>query len=141
GNFGLVAAFAAIISYAMVKYRLMDITIVINKGLAYSLVLCVIFAPSYLAIAVSHRATLYSIPPLLAGTIIFASGLWTVFKNPRATTNKLFGLLCLSLCFWLFGMFMVYSSPHETEALFWGRFMYVGGGFFPAVFCQFCAKF
>src|SRR2546425_10421509 len=141
GNYGLVAACAAIISYAMVKYRLMDISIVINKGLAYSLLLCVIFIPSYLAIAVSHRATLYSIPPLLAGTIIFASGLWTVFKNPRATTNRLFGLLCLSLCFWLFGIFMVYSTTDETEALFWQKFIYVGVVFIPAVFSQFCSNF
>src|SRR3989442_12535073 len=112
-----------------------------NKGVACSFLLCVIFFPSYLAIAVSHRATPYSIPPLLAGTIIFASGLWTVFKNPRATTNRLFGLLCLALCFWLFVMFMVYSSTHVTEALFWEKFIYVGVVFIPAVFSQFCTIF
>src|SRR5437867_11472150 len=95
----------------------MDVSIVINKGLAYSLLLCVIFVPSYLAIAVSHRATLYCIPSLLAGTIFFAIGLWTVLKNPRASSNRLFGVLCLALCFWLFGMFMVYWSSHETAAL------------------------
>src|SRR5207249_9996570 len=75
------------------SYRLMDITVVINKGLAYSLLLCVIFIPSYLAVAVSHRATPYSIPPLLAGTIIFASGLWTVFKNPRSEERRV-GRVC-----------------------------------------------
>src|SRR5438094_2514638 len=133
--------YVAATTYAIVKYRLMDISIVINKGLAYSLLLCVVFVPSYLAIAVSHRATPYSIPDLLTGTLIFASGLWTVFKNPRATTNRLFGLLCLSLCCWLFGMFMVYSSAHETEALFWGKFIYVGVVFIPAIFSQFCANF
>src|SRR2546425_13119208 len=95
----------------------MDISFVTNKGLPYSLVLSAIFVPPFFLIAVSTRATPYSIPPLLAGTIIFASGLWTVFKNPRATTNRLFGLLCLALCFWLFGIFMVYSSAHETEEI------------------------
>ncbi len=60
--------YVAVTTYAIVKYRLMDISIVINKGLAYSLLLCVVFVPSYLAIAVSHRATPYSIPDLLAGT-------------------------------------------------------------------------
>jgi len=141
--FGYLAAFFlfCVLTYAILRYRLMDISIVINKGVAYSLLLCVIFVPSYLAIAVSHRATPYSIPPLLAGTIIFASGLWTVFKNPRATTNRLFGLLCLALCFWLFGIFMVYSSTHETEALFWGKIIYVGVVFIPAVFSQFCTNF
>src|SRR5207237_9909303 len=78
---------------------------------------------------------------LVAGTISFASGLWTVFKNPRAQTNRLFGLLCLSLCFWLFGIFMVYSSPQETEALFWEKFIYIGVVFIPAVFSQFCTNF
>ena len=137
----LVAVYTAIVAYTIMRYRLMDITVVINKGLAYSLLLCVIFIPSYLAVVVSHRATPYSIPPLLAGTIIFASGLWTVFKNPRATTNRLFGLLCLSLCFWLFGIFMVYSSTHETEALLWEKIIYVGVVFIPAVFSQFCTNF
>src|SRR2546425_11068817 len=137
----LVALYIVIIGYAILRYRLMDISIVINKGLAYSLLLCVIIVPSYLAVAISHRATPYSIPPLLAGTIIFAAGLWTVFKNPRATTNRLFGLLCLSLCFWLFGIFMVYSTTDETEALFWQKFIYVGVVFIPAVFSQFCSNF
>jgi len=141
--FGYIPIFLliSVITYAIVKYRLMDITVVINKGLAYSLLLCVILVASYLAVAVSHRATPYSIPPLVAGTIIFATGLWTVFKNPRATTNRLFGLLCLSLCFWLFGIFMVYSTSHATEALFWEKFIYVGVVFIPAIFYQFCANF
>ena len=47
GNYGLVALCATIICYAIVKHRLMDITVAMEKGLTYLLLLGVILVPSY----------------------------------------------------------------------------------------------
>src|SRR5436309_2499638 len=133
--------YVAITTYAIVKYRLMDISVVINKGLAYSLLLCVVFVPSYLAIAVSHRATPYSIPDLLAGTLIFSCGLWIVLNNYRKAANITFGLVCLAVASWLFGAFMTYSSTHEEEARLWEKLLLIGVVYIPAFFYHFCVSF
>jgi signal transduction histidine kinase len=138
GNYGMVTACAAIIAYAIVKHRLMDITVVIHKGVAYGFLLAAIFVPVYLAVAASERATLYSVPPLVAGTLITACGLWVLMKQPRGLVNITFGLVCTAVSAWLFSFFMAYSSDHEAEAGFWGRCVYVGVVYIPAVFYHFC---
>jgi len=131
----------AIASYAIIRYRLMDITIVVNKGLAYGLLLGLIFVPTYLTILVSQRATFFSIPPLVAGTLIFSAGLWVVFKNSRSRPHLTFGLVSLGVCIWLFGMFLAYSAPNEQSAYFWNKIVYIGVFFIPASFYHFCVSF
>lgn len=137
GNYGLVAVCAAMITYAIVKHRLMDITVVIHKGLAYGFLLAAVFIPTYLAVAASERATLYSVPPLLAGTLVVACGLWVLMKNPRALVNLTFSLVCGAVGIWLFSFFMVYSSADEAEAGFWSRCVYAGVVYIPAAFYHF----
>jgi signal transduction histidine kinase len=141
--FGYIPIFIliSVITYAILRYRLMDISLVINKGLAYALLLGLIFVPVYLIAIIGHRATFYSIPPLLVGTLIFACGLWIVLENPRTATNRTFYLLCTAVCMWLFGLFLNYSSSHESEALLWEQFVYAGVVFIPALFDHFRRSF
>src|SRR5205823_7464025 len=136
-----VPLYPIIMTYAIARYRLMDISIVIHKGLAYSLLLSLIVIPACFAILVSNRATLFSIPPLIAASLILACGLWIVLKNPKATTNITFGSICLAVCFWLFGMFMMLSAGREQEIIFWGKFAHAAVVFIPAVFYHFCVSF
>src|SRR5439155_16273373 len=131
GNFGIMA-YPIIMTYAIARYRIMDITMVIHKGLAYSLLLAAVFIPTYLSVLVSHRATPFSLPPLIAASLILACGLWIVLKNPKATTNITFGSICLAVCIWLFGIFMMFSANRVQGVLFWGKFAYAGVVFIPA---------
>ena len=140
GNFAIIA-FPVIMTYAIMKHRLMDISVVLHKGLAYVLLLSTIFVPIYLIIAITQRATLYSMPPLVAGTLIFACGLWVVFKNSRASPNVTFSLVCIAVFVWLFGVFMAYSTDDAQNAQFWGRFTYLGIVYIPAFFYHFCISF
>lgn len=130
----LVSLYILIIGYSIIRYRLMEITAIIHKGVAYGFLLAVIFIPTYLAVAASERATLYSVPPLLAGTLVAACGLWALLRQPRNIINLTFSLLCGAVGIWLFGSFMVYSSADEAEADFWSRCTYVGVVCIPAVF-------
>ncbi|MGH7164537.1 MAG: ATP-binding protein [Nitrospiraceae bacterium] len=129
----LVSVYTALVAYAIVKHRLMDITLVIHKGLAYSLFLSAIFVPIFVGVMVTERTTLYSIPPLLAGTLLFALGLWVVLKNPRVAANVTFGLVCSGACVWLFGVFLQYSSLDAQEALVWGKVSHAGVVLIPAL--------
>ncbi|MEW6544421.1 MAG: ATP-binding protein [Nitrospirota bacterium] len=133
--------YVAATTYAIVKHRLLDIRIVVNKWLAYALLLGLVMVPVYIIAIISHRATLYSLPPLFASTLVFACGLWVLLENPKATTNITFGLLCLAVCTWLSGVFLMYSASQEREALLWGRFVYVGVAFIPALFYHFHRSF
>ncbi|MES4784484.1 MAG: hypothetical protein C4294_00100 [Nitrospiraceae bacterium] len=136
-----VPLYVAATTYAVVRYRLMDITVVINKGLVYSLLLGFIFMPISLAIIVSQRLTFYSAPPLLAGLLVASCGLWVVLKKPRTVTDVTFGLISLAICIWFISIFMVYSSKGQEESLFWQKAIYVGGVYIPAFFYHFCVSF
>jgi len=133
----LITIYTVLIAYTIVRYRLLDITVVFHKGVAYALILAAILLPIYVGVAVSHRATPHSVPPLLAGTLILACGLWVLLNNPRASVNQVFSLLCGAVCIWLFGFFFVYSSTDPDEALMWGKGLYVGVAYIPALFKHF----
>ena len=137
----LVSVYVSIIAYTILRYRLMDISIVISKGLASGLLLTSIFVPIYAAVLISQRATLYSIAPLLAGTLVFSCGLWVLLNNYKKIVNVTFGLICLGVCIWLFSFFMIYSTSHDGASLFWGKFVYTGMVYIPALFYHFCARF
>ena len=136
----LVSVYTALVAYTIIRFRLMDITVVIHKGVAYGLLLAAIFIPVYLTSAASQRVSLYSAPPLFAGTLLFACGLWVFLKNPRALTNVTFGLTCSAASIWLFSFFLSYSATDETEARFWGKCVYVGVVYLPALVYHFCAS-
>ena len=136
-----VALYVAATTYAIVRHRLMDISVVIHKGLVYSLLLSTIVVPTYLAVVISQRATPYSIPPLLTATLILACGLWIILQNPKAVPNITFSLVCLGVSIWLFGSFMGYSTTDDQEALFWEKLIYIGVVYIPALFYHFSVSF
>lgn len=138
GNYGLVLLGGAIIAYAIVRHRLMDISVVVNKGLAYAILLGTIVVATSIGAVLSNRATAHSVPPLLAGTLFLICGLWVLFNNARAVTNVTFALLCGAACVWLFGFFMVYSAAKRIDALLWEKIVYVGVVYIPAFSYHFC---
>lgn len=131
----------SVITFAIFRYRLMEISVVINRSVTYVLLLGLVFVPAYLFAIISNRATVYSAPPFLAMTLIFACGLWIVLKNPRAVSNITFSLVCLGICIWLFGIFLAYSTMSKEKALFWVKFTYLGVVYIPAFFYHFCESF
>lgn len=139
GNFAIVL-YPMIMTYAILQYRLMDIAVVANKGLAYGLVSVLISIPMYLAIFITQHVTLYAIPLLLASFLVFVCGAWVVRSNPVAVTNRTFGLLSLGACIWLVSMSMLYSTTDEDEATFWGKCIYLGIVYIPAVAYHFCVR-
>ena len=139
GNFAIVL-YPMIMTYAIVQYRLMDIAVVTNRGLAHGLLTSLIFIPMCIAFFFSHRVTLYAIPPLLASFLVFACGLWVVRSNPAAVTNRTFGLLSLGACIWLVSTSMLYSTTDDDEATFWMKCIYLGIVYIPAVVYHFSVR-
>ena len=139
GNFAIVL-YPMIMTYAIVQYRLMDIAVVTNRGLAHGLLIGLIVIPMCLAFFFTQRVTLYSIPPLLASFLVFACGLWVVRSNPAVVTNRTFGLLSLGACIWLMSTSMLYSTTDDDEATFWVKCIYLGIVYIPALVYHFSVR-
>lgn len=139
GNFAIVL-YPMIMTYAIVQYRLMDIAVVVNKGLVYGFVLLLVLIPMYLAILFTQTFTIHVIPLLLASSLAFACGAWVVSSNPVAVTNRTFGLLCLGISIWLVSTSMLYSATDDNTARFWERWIYAGIIYIPALVYHFCVR-
>ena len=129
----LITVYTGLMAYTIVRYRLMNISVVLNKGLGYAIVLAIIVVATSIGAILSHRATGHSTPPLLAGTLFLICALWVLSNNPRSTPNVLFSGVCGAACLWLFGCFMLFSASQEDEALFWMQVIYGGIAFLPAL--------
>jgi len=54
-GFYLISLYVAIVSYAIIKHRLMDINIVLKKGTTYVLLLLLLFIPSFILILIGQK--------------------------------------------------------------------------------------
>lgn len=137
-----VPMFVAATTYAIVRYRLMDITVAVNKGLAYGVLLALIVIPTYLVALIGQHATLFSLPVIFSATLVFACGLWLLVKNPTRATNRTFFLICVSVCIWMYSIAMVYASSSPQKISFWEKLAYIGVASIPAFFYHFstCAR-
>ena len=133
--------YVAATTYSIVRYHLMEISFVLRRSLAYVILLGLIFIPLSLFILASERATVYSLPPLIASMLILICGLWIFLKNPRAGPNVTFSLVCFGVFGWLFSSFILFSSADPDKASLWGKFSYVGVVFIPAFFYHFSVTF
>ena len=68
GNFAI-SLYPIIMTYAILRYRLMDISVVLNKGLAYAVLGIAIFCISYFGATLSTRATLSTARPINCGRL------------------------------------------------------------------------
>lgn len=64
-------------------------------------------------------------------------GLYTLYSNPRSTTNRTFFALTISLFTWSFGFSMAISAPDIEACLFWRRFSAFGWGTFYCILLHF----
>ncbi len=139
GNFAI-SLYPIIMTYAILRYRLMDISVVLNKGLAYAVLGIAIFFISYFGATLSTRATLSTAPPLLAGLLVALCGVSVFSTSPRDPLNVTFATFCGAVSLWLLGTFMVYSAPSPEEALTWSKVVYAGVVFIPAMLFHFCIR-
>src|SRR3989338_5667924 len=74
---------------------------------------------------------IYSYPPLAAGSIILALGVFVFTQNKYAALNRIFAIMCLSIFIWLGSYSFVFSSKTTVEAMIWIHPVYLGVIFIP----------
>ena len=100
--------------------------VLIHKGLATGLLLVLCLIPPSLVIAITQRATWYSLPFLAAGTVMFLCAIRVLFVIPTIPLNRLCALGCAGLSLVGTALFMAYSSGDAAAASIWHRLSYAG---------------
>jgi len=137
----LVQVYIVLMSYAIVKYKLMDINIIIRRGLMYSVLVGIVtglyvafltFSNQYILRGnIQLPVSFLPFSTLLTGFIILSMGIFVFLKDKTSKTNRVFGLFCLSVFTWLFMFSLMYLSPDSKTALFWARLGDIGIIFLP----------
>jgi signal transduction histidine kinase len=80
-----------------------------------------------------------------SGLAVFITSIITAafvyFKNPKREVNIVWGLFCLSVAAWAFGLFMAFLTPNSGVTLFWSRFLNLSAIFIPIFFIHFVYAF
>jgi two-component system, NtrC family, sensor kinase len=100
--------------------------VLIHKGVAIGLLLVLCLIPPSLVIAITQRATWYSLPFLAAGTVMFLCAIRVLFVIPAVPLNRLCALGCAGLSLVGGALFMAYSSADAAAASIWHRLSYAG---------------
>jgi signal transduction histidine kinase len=80
-GFYLISIYVGIMSYAIVKHRLMDINIILKKGTTYALLMILLYVPSFLFILLSQKVFFNKVNYLFSVTISALLILITIFFN------------------------------------------------------------
>ncbi len=64
-------------------------------------------------------------------------GIYTLYTNLKATTNRIFFALAIVLFIWSFGFAMAISAPNISVCLFWRRFAAIGWSMFFSILLHF----
>ena len=126
--------FILIIAYAILKHHLMDITIIIRRGLIYMLSAAFIVSLYFILMRYSNLLMIGGIvqPPLKL-VYVFAAfcamilhlilGIFVFINSPRKTLNRVFSLLSLFIFVWIVGCFIQSVTKDQTMALITERFV------------------
>ncbi|KPU44637.1 phytochrome-like protein cph2 [Oxobacter pfennigii] len=73
-----------------------------------------------------YAPLLFSLLFFTAFAIYLFFGIYIIHLNPKASLNKLFLIVCISLCLWSFGFSIANSAPDLKTCLFWRRISALG---------------
>ena len=78
---------------------------------------------------------------LLFTVLSFGLGIFSIVKNPRSFTVKLWFLMSLFIGIWSLNLFLLMTSNIEQEGIFYSKVLHVGASFIPIFFLHFVLSF
>lgn len=83
---------------------------------------------------------IFALSGILAGFTSFGMAVFVLLKA-KQRLHYLWGIFCLSVMFWGFGVLMIATEDDPAMAIFWWRVAYIGVVWIPLLFTHFVYKF
>lgn len=80
----------------------------------------------------NYTLTPYAVPPLVVGVLIASLGMVALIRERGTRVSALFSLLTTSTAVWLLTFTAIYSTPHQSLALWWTDIEHLGVVFIPS---------
>jgi signal transduction histidine kinase len=148
-----ITVYAIIVAYTILRHHLMDIDIVIRKGLIYStlvgivtgIYLVLLNTSNYLITANKIDLLLHipmpAIPPLISSIAFILLGLLVFLRGIDRGVSSAFFLLCFFTFCWQFSWFILFSFPGFISASIMVKVGYSGIIFLPIALIHFLSNF
>jgi len=141
----LISVYAVIAAYAILKHHLMDINVVLRKGIIFTVFAAFMALLYFILARYSNLLVVGGIvqPPLKIAYTIFAFfafilhgllGCIVFFNNPRKAVNRLFSALSLAISFWILWCFIESLTANIKFALLADLLLNKAAVFAPALF-------
>jgi signal transduction histidine kinase len=147
GNFGILA-YPILVSYAIARYNLMEVTAVFRRSLAsialLGLILILASLPTLIPSLVTSDAYFlnpHAVPMFLVGILVLGVGIMSFVSNSHNRPASHFLILCMSLSLWLVGEAVGLCSRNHDQALTWFKVNHVGVLFIPVALYAFTVSF
>ena len=152
GNFA-VALYPLIMSYAILKHKLMDINVVIRRTIIYSFFIFLVSTFYVLAIFTTHKLmigewdirtsfsgiNLFAVTSLLCGLGSLSLAIFA-FIFGRSELRKIFGKFNVAVSIWGLGCFIVAISDNDHRASFGWGLTFLGGFYVAPLFYHMVIK-
>ncbi|MDD2751574.1 MAG: ATP-binding protein [Candidatus Omnitrophica bacterium] len=79
----------------------------------------------------------YALGALINAVTSIIFGLFVYFKNTKGITNRIYGLLNLTIAYWSLGYFFWQISTDQNTAFFWVRILTIGSVYIPIFYLHF----
>lgn len=147
GNFGIIL-YPLIITYAIARYDLMEMTAVFRRALAtialLSLILVVASVPTVIPSLIKLNGYFlnpHAIPMFLVSILVLGVGILGFISNSHNRPASHFLILCVSLSLWLAGEATGLCSRDHDQALMWFKVSHIGVMFTPVALYAFTVSF
>ncbi len=85
--------------------------------------------------------SLFAVSIALLSILSFALGIFSIFKNPRSATVRLWFLMSLAVGIWSLAFLMLLRSSTAEQGIFYSSLLHVGASFIPIFFFHFVLSF
>ncbi len=75
---------------------------------------------------VGYQFSWYAVPVFVTATLAFMMGLMVFIRERGSLESRLFFMMTLPVCVWLYAFSMMYCSRNEALALTWAKIAYLG---------------
>lgn len=144
----LVPLYVVLVAYAIIEHQLMNIELVLKKGIAFATLLFTMLIPLYLMgvlliflLGEKTSVDFFSLTSILTSFLAVFFGCFVFLHDRRNPVNRMWAIFSLAFAWWSFNYGLLTSSHDREMALLWSRLGHLGVICLPVTFAHFVLRF